>query len=281
MNDIDQLIKSIDPAPRTPVQGPGARELRVLIMAAEKPARSRKRWKVWAVAVPALAVAAAVGIGVLPPATPVGPVPASAALDFRQDGDDIVVTVRDLQAQPEKYAEEFKARGFDIKLESVPASPSLVGKWLGGRALNAPQEGPHIGLSSYGPDEMSLTIPAGYRGSDTLLFGREPQSGEKYRSTGWIAAKSEVLNCVLYIDMTVEEIAAKLRDKGVAVESYRVAEKGKPKEERRTVPGDWRVAEVILVSPTAAVIWAGPDRQQVLPALAQEYQGMLEDCRKG
>src|ERR1044072_759691 len=73
MSDIDNLMRAIDPTPHAPEQGPGARELRAAIMATPAPGRRRSRLPqrgafglrrpVLASAVPAAAVAVAIGVG--------------------------------------------------------------------------------------------------------------------------------------------------------------------------------------------------------------------------
>ncbi|WP_283135730.1 hypothetical protein [Rhizohabitans arisaemae] len=279
MNDIDNLVKAIDPAPHTPEQGPGARELRAAITATEPSRAGRLSWKVWAVAVPAAALATFTAVSLLPTTGGLGPKPASA-LDFKASGDGYVVTVQDLYADPQKYAQEFKERGFAVELKLIPTSPSAVGRLIGGETTtDTPQSGPPIQPIGEGCGEplvsclISIRIPEGYSGSETLIMGRPPRPGEDYDGTGSIFAKGEILHCVPFVGMTVEKFTEVLSGKGVSIDSFRVTDESL---ERKTVPGSWLVSDATLLSPTRAVVWADPKA----PEPDRSYTAVMAGCPK-
>ncbi|MFC4532980.1 hypothetical protein [Sphaerisporangium dianthi] len=101
MNDIDKLVRAIDPAPRAPERGPGARELRAAIMAEEQgtagagPRRARRHGRRLVLALGAaalLATGVAAGPGRLWDGA--GMTPVSYAVTKDSDGI-VYVTIRD------------------------------------------------------------------------------------------------------------------------------------------------------------------------------------------
>ncbi|MEV4374547.1 hypothetical protein AB0J71_46355 [Nonomuraea sp. NPDC049637] len=163
MSKIDRLVAAIDPAPHPPEQGQDARELFHEIVATPSKARRRVRWPVVMPLAAMLAAAAVMGVAFIPTDAPSGIAPATA-LAFQRSGDDWIVTVKDLYADPERFASEFKARGLDIRLSIAAGSPSMVGHV----AATDNSEEPGIEESvecEAGRCAASFRIPGDFKGS--------------------------------------------------------------------------------------------------------------------
>lgn len=154
MNDIDNLVKAIDPAPHAPDQGPGARELREAIMATqERPHRTVRRlpWRAGAIG---LATAAAVTAVFLGQATPTAsPSPAATPSGASLSGTAVLLAAADTaEAAPEGAywhlkeldvgsAGPYGQNGDTYRLEISYLSERWVAKdgrgWIGRRQLAA------------------------------------------------------------------------------------------------------------------------------------------------
>jgi hypothetical protein len=274
MREPDQLIKAIDPMPDAPAQGPGARDLRDRVTAFE-PER-RRRWRrplTLAALTTAVASAALLAVVVAPP-------PQAGALEISRSGDDYVVEVKDVYADPEKYRQEFRDRGIDLGLSIEPVSPSMVGGIVRihlegkerGWDLNQQvdfTEGEKCQNRS-GTCLLSFRVPSGYRGGvRTLAIGRPAQPGERYETTGWMGDRGEILECVPFLDMTVAQVRAKLAEKGVSdvlVHPVEAAE-------------DWWVTQADSPQQGKAVLTAAPEKQQD-PIFLKAYKKSLSQCPK-
>ncbi|MGP4103809.1 hypothetical protein [Nonomuraea sp. KM90] len=83
-----------------------------------------------------LVATAALGVAFIPGAT--SGIAPPAALAFQRSGDDWIVTVKDLYADPEHFASEYNARGFDIRRSTTPGSPCATGHVTGRQILGKP-----------------------------------------------------------------------------------------------------------------------------------------------
>nr|BFE83892.1 hypothetical protein GCM10020093_064930 [Planobispora longispora] len=123
-----------------------------------------------------------------------GPLPASAALDVKRDGDYYVVTVKDLFADPELYESELKARGINISLHVAPTSRSQTGSILllqdvdllkAGKPV--PVDGPIETIEapgrcrSFGGCPIGLKVPVDFTKRAEITLGREAGPGERYQ----------------------------------------------------------------------------------------------------
>ncbi|MFI6300072.1 hypothetical protein ACIBEJ_51365 [Nonomuraea sp. NPDC050790] len=279
MSKIGRMVAAIDPAPHTPEQGQGARELLHEIVATPVKAPRRARWPVVIPVAAVLAAAAVLGVAFLPADAPTGIAP-SAALAFQRSGDDWVVTVKDLYADPERFASEFKARGLDIRLSITPGSPSTAGHVTGGEySEEARIEEESVECESPGGRcAVSFRIPADFKGSAAIWFARPARPGERYESAGDVDATGELLHCVPYRGMTVDEVRAVLAERDGSIEEFRV---GKRSDRAQQVPGGWFVKDAVPTAPGQVLVWAQPDRVKFTPELTAYVKKKMAGCPKG
>ncbi|MDR8413731.1 hypothetical protein MTP10_33985 [Nonomuraea sp. 3-1Str] len=279
MIKIGRMVAAIDPAPHAPEQGQGARELLHEIIETPIKARRRARWPVLFPVAAVLAAAAVLGVAFLPADAPSGIAP-SAALAFQRSGDDWIVTVKDLYADPERFASEFKARGLDIRLSIAPGSPSAVGHVTGGEN----SEGARIEEESAecespgGRCAVAFRIPADFKGSAAIWFARPARPGERYESAGDVDATGELLHCVPYRGMTVDEVRAVLAERDGSIEEFRV---GKRSDRAQQVPGNWFVKDAVPTAPGQVLVWAQPERVKFTPELIADVKKKMAGCPQG
>ncbi|RBQ21369.1 hypothetical protein DP939_01225 [Spongiactinospora rosea] len=262
--DVDHLIAALarDPGPGLT---PGARDLLGEItdepsfVAAREP---RRRW--WRVALPVVTALVTAVVGVLAYSAP-----ASAALDIRREGPNYVIMVVDIYADPDKYQNQLRAIGLDIRLRVKAAPASLVGQ-----VIMMPMAGGRIPIAKAEIDDrikaigqkgtcrkwgdvcpIGLKIPVDYRGRTEVTLGRAAKPGERYDVMAPIDGPGEPLHCVPYVGRPVRSVRDLLRERGVTSLTYATA---KSRESR--VPGDWYVHDGTLTASDAALLLVGPDR---------------------
>ncbi|GAA2325089.1 hypothetical protein GCM10010149_93090 [Nonomuraea roseoviolacea subsp. roseoviolacea] len=279
MSRIERMVAAIDPAPDAPGQGQGARELFHEIVATPVPARRRPRWPVLVPVAALLAAAVVMGVAFLPAEAPRAIAP-PAALAFTRSGDDWIVTVKDLYAAPERFESEFRARGFDIHLTIAPGSPSTVGQVTGGESSEEARiEEESVECESPGGRcAVAFRIPADFTGSATISFARAARPGERYQSAGDADATGELLHCVPFRGMTVDEVRAALAERGGSIEEFRV---GKKSERASQVPGNWFVEDAVPTAPGQVLVWAQPDQVRLSPEAAELVNKKMAGCPKG
>ncbi|MGR6924368.1 hypothetical protein ACU635_59780 [[Actinomadura] parvosata] len=281
MSEIGRMMAGIDPMPRAPEQGSGARELlhEIVKTPVETPRRTPRLELIPAAAV--LATAAVLGVAFLPADAPTGIAPA-AALAFHRSGDDWVVTVQDLYADPERFASEFKARGFDIELSLQPGSPSVVGKVMGGdQTPGARIEEESVSCAPVGDRcTVAFRIPADFRGGASIWLARPSRNGERYVWAGDVDAPDELLHCVPYRGMTVDRLRAVLAGRNASIESFRV-ESGNRSNPVPQVPGNWLVKGAASAAPGQVIVWAQPDRIELTPEQRANVKERMAGCPTG
>ncbi|UBU13492.1 hypothetical protein [Nonomuraea gerenzanensis] len=277
VKQLRSLLRAHDPAAgvRADPSELAAHARRIMAASGPQPAPRRRTWKpvVLTVALGTVIAVAALGVAVWPrPA---------AALEFARSGEDYIVTVKDVYASPEQYAEEFRARGLPVTLELEPVSPSLVGKVVGGHGTSAEEATPQIepipdpGCPAFeDPCTVRLRIPADLAGPAGVILGRPARDGENYATTGEISAPGEVLHCVPYLRMTVGQLRGELAKRGMDIDSFRV---GAKREVRRDVPDGWWPSGVLLSGRTKVVIYAGPEQAEV----SSWYRDAQAGCADG
>jgi hypothetical protein len=265
--DIDRLVASIVPDPG-PGMTPGAGELLeeiTLTMAEseasrETPARPMRlhapRWRPrkLRLLVPLAALAVLLS-WFLPDAAGVGPHPASAALDITRQGDDYIVTVKDLFADPKRYEREFKAVHLNISLGFEPATPSLEGVILTlSNAITALERpgGCGFGHGQRGC-QVGLRVPVGYKGTANVVLGRKALPGEEYKARSTLAAPGEPLHCVPFVNKTVPVVVRMLSDRGVKSVEF-VTYHGA----RSSAPDSWYVHDGVMSKPGTALVLVDP-----------------------
>ncbi|MEU1734177.1 hypothetical protein [Streptosporangium sp. NPDC020145] len=280
MSKIDRLVTAIDPVPHAPEQGQDARELFHEIVATQVKARRRVRWPVLIPVAAVLAAAAVTGVAFMPTDAPSGITPA-AALAFQRSGDDWIVTVKNLYASPERFASEFRARGFDIRLSIAPGSPSTVGHVTGGEVTEGTTRIEEESVECESPGgrcAVSFRIPAEFQGSAQIWLARPARPGERYESAGDVDATGELLHCVPFRGMTVDEVRGVLAERDGSIEEFRV---GKRSERAQQVPGNWFVKDAVPTAPGRVLVWAQPDRVKFTPELTTYVEKKMAGCPKG
>ncbi|SEL42538.1 hypothetical protein [Nonomuraea pusilla] len=266
MHEIDRLVAGIAPDPG-PGTTPIARELLEEITSvpvAERP--HRRTWLAllrpprWAT-VPVLAMLAALlSFGV-------AQTPASAALDIELVDDHYVITVKDLLAEPEVYQRELRARGLDITLKLVPTSASLTGQMFVINDMDrlrsgkpVPGEGPITTIDAPGPCErfsgcpIGLKVPVGFDRKAKISLGRRALPGERYLMPPGIAMPGEPLHCVDYVNRSVAEVSALLRERGVTPSYIQYGRAPAP-----SAPGGWYVQDGVMSADGQALLLVGAE----------------------
>lgn len=142
-------------------------------------------------AVRILAVAAAIVFGVVALALWTGARDDAEAggVAITETGSEIRVRIEDPSAAPDDIEAALAESGVTAEVDSVPVSPSLVGRWVGGATLGTGDVDVEEG------DATVLVIPAGFSGSIELLFGRQARSGESYVSSANAFDRGDLLSC--------------------------------------------------------------------------------------
>jgi hypothetical protein len=249
---------------------------------------ARRRW----LAVPAVATAAAVAA--LAAITLASPAPKSAlgpgagegrrtgqpapvqaqVLSFTRHGRYLDVVVTNPLAAPAAYRAEFAAHHLNITLNLVPVSPSLVGTlvymgvsqgaaglstitaqgrcWTGGGGSACP---------------VGVRVPADFRGSATITFGRAARPGEQYESAGSPTAPGEAMHGLTYQGAAVPVVLAMLRARHVSVPQYRYqsAAGGLCGSLPHPIPATWRVYDAVPWAPHQVLLWVGPPAGAATP----------------
>ncbi|MEV0351605.1 hypothetical protein AB0H88_38035 [Nonomuraea sp. NPDC050680] len=264
-NDLHRIVSAIAPDPG-PGLVPGARELMNAIMDTEPaaaPAPVRRRRLSWRIALPAapVIVATVTVLGWTTGLPGFGPRPV-AALDIKQEDGYYVVQVKDVYADPENYEAQLRAVGLDVSLRVIPATPGLVGRILAtdgqevvDQIKTIDRPGP---CDKVGGCPIGLKIPVGYAGSAYISLGREARPGESFQSGTSISALGEPLHCVPHLNKTVAEVRALLKERGIAIRGFYVADprRGSGGEETSSVPDSWYVQGGYLDMPGKATIFA-------------------------
>ncbi|WP_329086660.1 MULTISPECIES: hypothetical protein [unclassified Streptosporangium] len=237
MNDVDRLVKAIDLAPYAPEQGRGARELRAAIMATSPPRRrmswlagggtfglGRARWPVLVSGVAALAVAAAIGVG-LPAGGPATEY-ANAAVSIKKATGHFSVTITDPTADYRRFEEAFRAVGLNVTVKVIPVAPERVGT-LDGPIVPEGFKGPGtIGVQHTEPCSSAFCgkvwMPADLSQRVVFGVGRPAAPGEPYASgPGYDPSGEEALDGYTTHGKTVAEVRAEVRRRGLKV-GYRL-----------------------------------------------------------
>ncbi len=181
------------------------------------------------------------------------------ALAFAYRGDDLKITVIDLQADTKRFNRELKQQGLNFKLELVPASPSVVGQETSGGysdgsnarhvKVGAAPAGCRIGVDS--PCHIEISVARGFRGEGFLRIGRPLRPGEKVSASGELNGRGEALEGVEYKDLQVGRALELLRQRGVSVHRFSVDYS----EDRKSVPADFYVIQGTLLADGEAILW--------------------------
>ncbi|MGN6795098.1 MAG: hypothetical protein ACTHJW_22155 [Streptosporangiaceae bacterium] len=195
--------------------------------------------------------------------------PAKAALVFTRHGHYINVIVRNPLADPAKYRAEFKARGLDITLRFVPASPSIVGTVVyfdGSPAIKViTAQGQCFTGGGGSACPVGLRVPVNYRGSANLVFGRAARTGERYESTVSATSRGESLYGLRINGKHVSVVLRMIARRHITAAVFHVTTRrgtGKLLPGSR-IPGHWWVYGADPWAPGRVMLWVGPTRKEV------------------
>ncbi|MEU8102189.1 hypothetical protein AB0C18_00505 [Nonomuraea muscovyensis] len=230
MNDIDNLVRAIDPAPHAPEQGPGARELRAAITATSLPRRrlswlagggthglGRARWPVLISAVTALAAAVAIGVG-LPSGGPAIEY-ANAAVSVKKADDHFSVAITDPAADYRRFEEAFRAIGLNVRVKVIPVAPDEVGKLIGPIVPEGFTWHGSVGVQTVTPCASAFCgkvwIPTDFPGRVVFGVGRPARPGEPYANDDDYSPADESLEGYKVHGKTVAVVRAELHRRGL------------------------------------------------------------------
>lgn len=122
---------------------------------------------------------------------------------------------------------------------------------------------------------VSFRIPADFKNSAQIDFARPARPGERYRTAGDVDATGELLHCVPFRGMTVDEVRAALAERDGSIEEFRV---GKRSDRAQQVPGSWFVEDAVPTSPGQVLVWAQPDRVKFTPEQTSYVNKRMAGC---
>jgi hypothetical protein len=238
--DLDQLLRDANPLQEVdPLPPAQSRQLIDLAVARAPQDRHRSRGR-------SLALAAGV-VGVLTVSasaltTALAPPPASAGIELTREGDHYRVTITDPERDADELTAALRSYGFDIRLELVPASPSLVGSIIGGSFAEGTDDieelNPVPCLASRGC-EVGFRVPVDWQGEAALAIARQPRPDEDYASTTSSFDAGEALACLHGRGQLVDDLLPVLARRGLGYE-WRSDSGEQPEGEYR----DWYVDDV-------------------------------------
>jgi hypothetical protein len=166
--------------------------------------RRRTRWLLAAATAIAVGVAIVLGLGpnAGPDSPPVGPLrvdPASAKVSVRETAGFYQIRLANVLADPEAIHQALRQRGLNVKIQFIPASPSLVDKQVA--SYETPGGDRRVRwtyrrASSVEQDLVTVRVPLDYHGELGIAIGRRVRPGEHYESTAVSAQlPGEALHC--------------------------------------------------------------------------------------
>jgi hypothetical protein len=123
----------------------------------------------------------------------------ASPLVFQSSGGDIVVTITNPQASATELRTAFERHGFDIGVELVAVSPSLVGTVVEHSGTPGsdvePMGAGECVTGGGGLCKTGLRIPATFHGQANISIGRAAAPNEEYLVRGQGFGPGEVLHC--------------------------------------------------------------------------------------
>ncbi|WP_084959092.1 hypothetical protein [Thermoactinospora rubra] len=220
---IDKLARVRDEDLRGAASGAGARALLNAVVA-EEPAPERRRprrvvrWVAVAAVATAVAVAAPIVIGHEPTSY------ANSAMEIVREGDHWVGRITDPYANPERFAEVFRAVGLDVRLELAPSSPRSIGRVFQTGGAHTPEGGfTYVGTDPENCDAlepgcaMVVKLPVDTSGRFFVKMGRPAKPGEDYQDHADATRKGGQLEGLRVDEKTVGEVLPEIRGRGLEV----------------------------------------------------------------
>ena len=250
---IDDLLRQANPVtdltPHTPERQAALLE-RIVSPQPMKP-RPGRRSLVFAAALAALTALALVATSTTRPNR------ALAGVELERDGSGYRVIVTDVERDAKDLTEALHAYGFNITLELLPASPSLVGSIVGGSAAGGSTwiEPLHDGpCRASAGCEVGFHVDADWHGTATVELARAARPGERYLASTSAFNAGELLGCAFRPGVHVAQLLPELQRRGIAVQ-YRPEGVSDP---NARIQPDWIVTDVTPDSASSAFLFAAP-----------------------
>jgi hypothetical protein len=168
-----------------------------------------------------LAAASSTVAGVLTafllPGIPGGTTRAQAAIEVQTSNGRYVIRLTRLAEDTATVEAELEALGLDVKIDFVPASPSVVGTLVAAMGGDGTEEfTPPSGPADPVP---SISVPLEYDSQLTLYIARPAEAGEDYVTSRALGAESqgEALHGSHIFNMKVKEAIRVLQDRSLTV----------------------------------------------------------------
>jgi hypothetical protein len=216
--------------------------------------------------VPALGVivALASAAGLLASGSAIAPSTAAGAVVFHTSGQgDVIATVKDPFAAQNQLNEAFAQHGFDITVDLVPVSASLVGTVIytsEGDSAGMIQPLRHGScLNGGGSCAIGVKIHAGFTGHGYVTLGRPARPGEAYASQASAFAQGEPLHCSHLLGASVANAAGRLEARGLTVEWRGDSPDGTSHSYvLEAAPLGSYVWEAVMATSGKAIVWTEP-----------------------
>jgi hypothetical protein len=210
----------------------------------------RRRWLMVVTAVGS-AVAALVGLLAFANVSP-----AAADVHVQLKGGRVEVLLTDLDSTPGDVVRAFHAAGLRVRVESQPAGPSNVGRFV--QALvDGPDPEPiqrvEEGVNSF----MGFSLPVGWKGTLVIALGREAHRGETYAIPSDAFAPREPLHCTAVLGAPLSAHTKQLRNLSIRVQPIDDGLLAPPQQLTAAVLaqyGQWYVIRGLAASPRAVLL---------------------------
>lgn len=221
-----------------------------------------------------VAAAAATALALVIPVMTDDPLRGALAID--RHGDRIHVSVEDAAADPEAMTNDLRAEGLPARVEVIPVSSSLEGKWVDivNDNLAAGYNDPRISsiFRQITRQPKVLKIPADFSTPFTLVVGRPAAPGERYEN----ALAHDVdgaYACLGLAGLTPEEVDEKLTSQGYEAVWYYEHSDMPYSEIVEEPPAGKTVFGAEFLGPTTVGVHAAdPDSDQVREASRSDVE---------
>jgi hypothetical protein len=243
--------------------------------AATRRRRRRARWLVTGAAAGAVAVVIVLGLGPTggPGGPPVGPLrvdPASAKVTVGKTAGLYQIRLANVLADPEAIRQALRQRGLDVKIQFVPASPSVVDRQVAGYQTPGGDRRVRWSYrrgSSVEHDLVTVRVPLDYQGELGISIGRRVRPGERYQSAAVSAQlPGEALHCADVEGRPIRDILPVLQQRRLRARWHISTPTGRLVPLEQVL--DWYVADTTPWAPGEVVIGATPqppDRSRLSP----------------
>jgi hypothetical protein len=238
--------------------------------------RRRRRRTRWLLAAATIAVGVAIVLGLGPTggpgSPPVGPLrvdPASAKVTVRKTAGFYEIRLANVLADPEAIRQALRQRGLNVKIQFIPASPSVVNKEVA--SYETPGGDRRVRwtyrrASSVEHDLVSVRVPLDYHGELGIAIGRRVRPGEHYQSAAVSAQlPGEALHCAEVEGKPIRDILPVLQQRHLRARWHVTTPTGLLRTPTgRFVPPeqvlDWWVAGTTPWAPGEVMISAVPEQ---------------------